>query len=1058
MSVKSDPSPAPRSVSAADLQALAASSFFHPDWYLAQNPDVVAAGMTAAAHYLLFGGTEGRDPGPHFSSSNYLRGNPDVRDSGMNPLLHYIHFGQGEGRLISSLHEQWIEQNGTLDSADRQAIQQHIQLLLFRPLISIIIPVYRIDPDFLRQTLDSVKKQAYPNWECCIADDCSEQLALQQILRETAAEDSRFRIAFRTENGNICAASNTALALATGEFVCFLDHDDLLHENALYEVAVELNAHPETDLVFSDFDCLDQEGHFYKPYFKTAWNYDLMLGHNMVSHLGIYRRSLIESLGGFRMGFEGSQDYDLALRIADASQPDRIRHIPAILYHWRRSTGHQSFSNQYMERCLQAAQAAIADHLQRRAIHATVEPCPTISAFHRVVYALPDPAPLVTVGIMATADPGDTERCLADILLRTGYQPLEILVQTAHCEGNGDAAFKRLETSGCVRVLPPDAKVSATEARNQIVLQARGEVVILIDADLTISHLGRMEELVSQALRADVGLVAPLITNSCGTLISTGIVIGATTPNFAAKSGDQGYYGVFALTREVSAVRSACVSFRRSVFLGHQGYTQQPSLLESEIELSQRMRRAGLRSIVTPYCTLSCSTGAVTGAAGTGVPESNTVEDHFYNPNLSLDQLFSATCNPSRRVNPWSQSKKLILAENHRAQRTLQPDTQHKASAEMVVGIAGTFDIENYGDLLYPLIAAKALSQRNPAIRVVPYSLNPRTGADWPFEVESVANLPAQIASLGAVLIGGGQIFRFDKFYPVPVPPSAHPPLDYWLIPAVLAALTGKPVIWNAVGAWTDSPSPGQHTHLVRQILSASYFVGVRDAASQKHLEHLAPEATVELLPDTAFSLSHLWPLHQESAEFQKWRGRLGVQGKYVVLQGSAAVARCQEKIQTVRESLRGVPAVVVPICWCHGDRADHFEHWPATAAFHNDWLPPLLITEILGRAEFVFASSMHACITALSYGVPAVRISSSSDRKFQALSHFEGLADLNDSQKVCRLFERDRHPEMTVQNHIERLERYWDNVAQVIQHPPATHLNESRTSLLQWVANRCVE
>ena len=1056
MSVKSDPSPAPRSVSAADLQALAASSFFHPDWYLAQNPDVVAAGMNAAAHYLQFGGTEGRDPGPHFSSSNYLRGNPDVRDTGMNPLLHYIYFGQGEGRLISSLHEQWIEQNGTLDSADRQAIQQHIQLLLFRPLISIIIPVYRTDPALFLQTLDSVKNQAYPNWECCIADDCSGRPALEQILRDAATGDTRFRIAFRTENGNICAATNTALALATGEFVCFLDHDDLLHENALYEVAVQLNAHPETDLVFSDFDCLDQEGHPYKPYFKTAWNYDLMLGHNMVSHMGAYRRSLVESLGGLRVGFEGSQDYDLALRIADASQPDRIRHIPAILYHWRRSPGHRSFSSQFMERCLQAAQAAIADHLQRRAIQATVEPCPTISAFHRVVYPLPNPAPLVTVVIMATADPAETKRCLADIL-RTAYEPLEILVQTAYCDGNGDPAFERLESSGCVRVLRPDAKGNATEARNQTVLQARGEVVILIDADLTISHPGWIEELVSQALRADVGLVAPLIADSSGALISTGIVVGATAPVCAAKSGDQGYYGVFALTREVSAVRSACVSFRRSVFLSHQGYTEQPSLLESEIEFSQRMRRAGLRSIVTPYCTLSCPTGAITGAAGSGVLKNSTAEDHFYNPNLSLDQLFNATSNPSRRVKPWSQIRKQIIAENHRTQRTLEPDTQPKASAEMVVGIAGTFDIENYGDLLYPLIAAEALRHRNSAIRVVPYSLNLKTGADWPFEVESLANFPAQIASLAAVLIGGGQIFRFDKFYPVPVPPSAHPPLDYWLTPAVLAAVAGKPVIWNAVGAWTDSPSPGHHADLVRQILSASYFVGVRDAASQEHLEKLAPEATVELLPDTAFSLSRLWPLHQESAEFQNWRVRLGVIGKYVVLQGSAAVARCQERVQTVRECMRGLPVVVVPICWCHGDRADHFAHWPAGAALNTDWLPPLLITEILGRAEFVFASSMHACITALSYGVPAARISISTDRKFQTLSQFEGLADLNDSQKVCQLFERGRHLEARVQNHIERLERYWDSVAQVIQHPPARHLNESRTSLLQWVANRCV-
>jgi GT2 family glycosyltransferase/polysaccharide pyruvyl transferase WcaK-like protein len=1041
-----------------DVELLYASPLFDAPWYLSQNPDVALAAMDPAEHYLRFGGGEGRDPGPKFSSTDYFYGNPDVQDAGINPLLHYIQCGEGEGRLISSLHEQWMEKNDRLDATDRTAIQEHIASLKWRPFISIIVPVYRTNPNHLQQMLASVKKQSYSHWECCLADDNSPDPHTHEILKEAAAPDPRFRLAFRTANGNICAATSTALDLASGEFVCFLDHDDLLHENALYEVAVALNAQPDADIIYSDSDCIDDEGRRFNPYFKTSWNYDLMLGHNMISHLGVYRRSLVEDSGRLRLGYEGSQDYDLTLRVAEATDPSRILHIPAILYHWRRSRVHPSFSTQSLERCVRAARAAVADHLQRRGIQAIVEPCPRMPNFNRVAYAIPAPPPLVTVGIVATGDPDDLIQCLSDVLFRTAYEPIEVLlVQPSFDPELASPFLRRLERDGLARILHLKEPADPVRARNLAVREARGEVVILLNGDLRMSDPGWMTELVSHALRPGVGLVGPLIVGSDGRIANAGVVLGALPQVSSVKSDSFGYHGIFALTREVSALASACLAFRRSVYLSNDGLSEERAPHASEIEFCLRVREAGFRNILTPHATVACSKPVCDNrVAGRRQVNEPIPEDPFYNPNLSLDQLFSQASNTSRRVKPWFEIRKRILSREKYGRRVHARTAGAARPLESVAGIAGTFDVENYGDLLFPLIASAALSRRNRNIRVQPFSVNAKSSDNWPFQVERLEDLTASVSTLSAMLIGGGQIVRFDKFYPVPAPASADLPLAYWLTPAVLAALTGKPVIWNAVGAWTDSPPAHRHHELIRKVFEASYFIGVRDHVSIDHLSGIAPEAMIELLPDTAFSLSRLWPLEEESAEFTDWRMSLSLPHNYVVIQASAAVENHQARIDALLDSMGQVNAVVLPVCWCHGDRAEHFERFSGKMRLSRTWLSPRLIAEILGRAQFVFASSMHACITALSYGVPVARVDVSKDRKYELLSEFEGIAHLDDDEALTRILRRGRCLEPRVIEHADRLERYWDEVADVVLHPPEEHGKFSRSIMLRWVAQTC--
>ena len=379
--------------------------------------------------------------------------------------------------------------------------------------------------------------------------------------------------------------------------------------------------------------------------------------------------------------------------------------------------------------------------------------------------------------------------------------------------------------------------------------------------------------------------------------------------------------------------------------------------------------------------------------------------------------------------------------------------------SDIAVGMAGTFDVENYGDLLFPLIAAESLQQRDPRIRVVPFSVNSKAASSWPFQVRSVQELTASIAALSAMLIGGGQIIRFDGRYPTDVPTDVSMPIAYWLVPAVLAALNGKPVIWNAPGAWTDSPRAPWHDQLLRQVFASSYFIGLRDAASRDYIAKLAPDAVTERLPDTAFGLSRLWPLEKESVEFTNWRRLLELEGDYVVVQPSAAVAMYHSAIESLLESMdpEGMTrTVILPISWCHGDRAEQFPKMRRRMYLSHQWLAPRLISEIVGRSKLVFASSLHACITALSYGVPVARAPVFSDRKYELLDEFEGIMPINEIEGLGRLIHRGCRIEPRAVECSDRLERYWNKVAEVAVHPPAEHCNRSRTLMLDWVAEAC--
>ena len=257
----------------------------------------------------------------------------------------------------------WVAKYGTLDERAREKIQRAVEKLAYRPLISVVMPVYDIDEKWLRLTVESVRRQLYSNWEFCIADDCSPSPHIRRVLNEFAGKDDKIKVIFRNENGHISAASNSALALATGAFAVLLDHDDELSEDALYCVANELNEFPETEMIYSDEDTIDDKGRRFFPRFKPDFARDLFYSINLITHLSGYKTSRLREVGGFRVGFEGSQDYDLALRVIERIPEDHIRHIPRILYHWRAIRTSAADSSAAKPYAYQRAREALANIL-----------------------------------------------------------------------------------------------------------------------------------------------------------------------------------------------------------------------------------------------------------------------------------------------------------------------------------------------------------------------------------------------------------------------------------------------------------------------------------------------------------------------------------------------------------------------------------------------------------------------------------------------------------------------------------------------------------------------
>jgi GT2 family glycosyltransferase len=502
-------------------------------------------------------------------------------------------------------YQQWLKKNYPRQ-ADLQRMAETLSVLNYKPIISVIMPVFNPSERFLKEAIASVVNQVYPYWELCIADDASTQPYVKSILKEYAENYSPIKVVFRAENGHISRASNSALEIATGEFVVFLDHDDVLTPDALYEVALLLNRHPKADMIYSDEDKIQEDGRLREPFFKPDWSPDTFLSRMYTAHLGIYRRSLVNEIGGLRVGYEGSQDYDFVLRLTEKTKS--IYHIPKILYHWRIHSDSTASSLENKTYAPNAAQKAVLDALHRRGESGRVIPVP--GGHHIVRYEIKD-FKLVSI-IIPTKNLGEIlDKCLTSIFEKTQYPNYEVLViDNGSTEAKTKAilnAWKAKEPSR-FRCEIIDIPFNFSRINNLAVKSAKGEYLLFLNNDTEVLTPDWLDAMVEQAQRPSIGAVGALLLypdntiQHAGVVVSIGGVAGHSHKHFPANF--HGYFNQIQTINNYLAVTGACLMCRREVFDAVGGLEEDLSVAFNDVDFCLKIVEQGYKNIYLPHVVL----------------------------------------------------------------------------------------------------------------------------------------------------------------------------------------------------------------------------------------------------------------------------------------------------------------------------------------------------------------------------------------------------------------------------------------------------------------------
>jgi len=561
-------------------------------------------------------------------------------------------------RTIARFHkrlnyQQWMAHQ-KLTPTDRLNADREMAQWQHRPTFSVILPVYNVEEVWLIKAIESVRNQIYPDWELCIADDASSAAYIQPLLTHYSKLDPRIKVIFRAENGNIVATSNSALELATGDYIALLDHDDELAIDALFENAKLINQHPEAAFIYSDEDKLSAEGDRHDPFFKPDWSPDYFHSCMYTCHLGVYRRSLVWAIGGFRVGYDGSQDYDLVLRLVEHTQ--QIYHIPKILYHWRVIPASVTSSPDAKPWAYEAARRALEDMLIRSDYPGRVEAGPR-EGFYRIRREIQG-NPLVSIVIPSAGKALEPEasRCLLEDCIhsirdRSCYRNLEIIVVDGY--DVSDRVMEAIAGDDLHFVHCADP-FNFAQRINLGVAKAQGEFVLLLNDDVEVLTSDWIESMLEFAQQPEIGAVGAKLFYPNGTLQHIGVMVLGGNPGhaFHQVAGDHpGYFLSNLVNRNYLAVTAACLMMRRSLYKELGGMDEAFPLNYNDVDLCLKAHQAGYRQVVTPYAQLLHYESA-SRQPGLQPKEWQTLNDKwqpyfeqlnhndpYYNPNLSRNEV-----------------------------------------------------------------------------------------------------------------------------------------------------------------------------------------------------------------------------------------------------------------------------------------------------------------------------------------------------------------------------------------------------------------------------------
>ncbi|MDR6477316.1 glycosyltransferase involved in cell wall biosynthesis/SAM-dependent methyltransferase [Paraburkholderia graminis] len=578
------------------------------------------------------------------------------------------------GKYDKGEYRAWVETYDTLTEQDLVRLRELADALANKLLISVVMPVYNTRPKYLRKALDSVIAQTYPHWELCIADDASPNPEVRAVLEEYMRKDARIRVVFREKNGHISASSNSALEIVKGEFVALMDHDDAIPAHALFMVADEINRHPDVDLIYTDEDKIDENDQRHDPHFKTDWNRELFYSQNFIAHLGVYRTSIVRHIGGFRMGFEGSQDYDFALRFLKHTNGRRIRHIPHVLYHWRIFPGVTSFSTDNPDASIDTAHRAMVEYFADVEPTSVVVGIDSFPGWWRIKRQPPAELPRVSV-IVPTRDRLGVLRAAVDGLMHeTNYENLEIIVVDNDSEEAETLEyFEEIKRDARVKVLRVPGAFNFSALNNAAAAISTGSVIGFINNDIEIIHPDWLLEMVTQLAQPNVGAVGAKLYYANDTIQHAGVVLGlygvAAHGHRHFPRNAIGYFGRPMLVQNMTAVTAACMLARKEVFEQVGGFDEvNLTVGYNDVDLCLKIREAGHDIVFTPFAELyhleSISRGANLSAAQIERDARERAymlarwgdviaHDPFYSPNLTVTAENYGLAFPPRAMKRW---------------------------------------------------------------------------------------------------------------------------------------------------------------------------------------------------------------------------------------------------------------------------------------------------------------------------------------------------------------------------------------------------------------------
>jgi len=552
-----------------------------------------------------------------------------------------------------------FEQNDYLDWIKMNEEKSEYKKLKYQPLISILIPVYNIERKYLSECLDSILNQKYENFEVCLADDCSTLEETLETLKEYENKDKRIKVVYRKENGHISKATNSVLEIAKGEFVALMDNDDILTENALYEMVYALNKNKKLDLIYSDEDKLDMNGNRCEPHFKPDYSPDSLLGGNYICHFEILRKSIMDEIGGFRDEYVGAQDFDLFLRFVEKTSPDRIYHIPKILYHWRKVPGSTADTIENKDYAINNGKKAIEDAMRRRGLDAKV--LVPIKSTHYIVEYLYKKEPLVSI-IIPTRDLSKTlDKCLSSIYEKTIYKNFEVIVvNNGSSEKETFELFDRYKKEyKNFKVINVDGEFNYSKINNIAVEKSKGEYLLFLNNDTEVITPTWINSMVGYAMQKHIGAVGVKLLYPDDTVQHGGVILGidetARHAFLHTPRDSYGYYGRLLVPYNYSAVTAACMMVSRKKFNEVGKFNEELKVAFNDVELNLKLLKKKYYNVFLPQVELYHYESKSRGLDTTTEKYQKFLEekkyllthwqnelnnDRFYNKNYSLKECF----------------------------------------------------------------------------------------------------------------------------------------------------------------------------------------------------------------------------------------------------------------------------------------------------------------------------------------------------------------------------------------------------------------------------------